>query len=73
MVNQSVSDCDGEANLGSSSRFMITLSAVDIMSMGQTVYWIGAQFFVCMFLVSRDKSLNMFQNESGFRVQIPVT
>ena len=26
---------------------------------GQTVHWIGAQFCVCMFLDSRDKSLNM--------------
>ena len=43
--------------------------------------WIGAQFCVCMSLDSRDKSLNIFQNLSGFhlqnlrgfRVQIPVT
>ena len=28
---------------------------------GQTVHWIGAQFCVCMFLDSRDKSLNMFK------------
>ena len=40
---------------------------------GQTVHWIGAQFCVCLFLDSRDKSLNMFQNVSGFRVQIAVT
>ena len=48
---------------------------------GQTVHWIGSQFFVCMFLDYRDKSLNKFQNVSGFqlqkfrrfRVQIPVT
>ena len=47
---------------------------------GQTVHWIGAQFCVCMFLDSRIKLLNMFQNVSGlhlqkfcgFRVQIPV-
>ena len=34
--------------------------------------WIGAQFCVYMLLNSRDKSLNMFQNVSGFRVQIPL-
>ena len=28
---------------------------------GQTVHWIGAQFCVCMFLDSRDKSLNMLK------------
>ena len=28
---------------------------------GQTVHWIGAQFCVCMFLESRDKSLNMLK------------
>ena len=28
---------------------------------GQTVHWIGAQFCVCMFLDSRDKSLNMWK------------
>ena len=26
---------------------------------GQTMHWIGAQFCFCMFLDSRDKSLNM--------------
>ena len=25
------------------------------------MHWIGAQFWVCMFLDSRDKSLNMFK------------
>ena len=48
---------------------------------GQTVHWIGAQFCVCMFLDSRDKSKNMFQNVSefhkqkfsGYRVHILVT
>ena len=39
---------------------------------GQTVHWIGAQFCVCMFLDSRDKSLNMFQIVSGFHLQILV-
>ena len=39
------------------------------MLRGQTVNWIGAQFGVCMFLDSRDKSLNMFQNVSGFYLQ----
>ena len=46
----------------------------------QTEHWIGAQFCVCMFLDSRDKSLNMFQkvsgfykqNFSGFRIHITV-
>ena len=28
---------------------------------GQTVLWIGAQFCVCMFLDSRDKSLNVLK------------
>ena len=28
---------------------------------GQTVHWIGAQFRVCMFMDSRDKSLNMLK------------
>ena len=28
---------------------------------GQIVHWIGAQFYVCMFLDSRDKSLNMLK------------
>ena len=28
---------------------------------GQTEHWIGAQFCVCMFLDSRDKSLNMLK------------
>ena len=28
---------------------------------GQTVHWIGAQFCACMFLDTRDKSLNMFK------------
>ena len=28
---------------------------------GQTVHWIGAQFYVCMFLDSRDKLLNMLK------------
>ena len=45
------------------------------------MHWIGAKFCVCMFLDSRDKSLNMFQNVGGFqlqkfrgfRVQIAVT
>ena len=45
------------------------------------MHWIGAQFCVGMFLDSRDKSLNMFQNMSvihlpnfrGFRVQAFVT
>ena len=41
--------------------------------LGQTVHWISAQFFVSMSLNSRDKSLEMFQSFSGFRVQIPVT
>ena len=30
-------------------------------SRGQTVHWLGAQFCVCMFLDSRDKSLNMLK------------
>ena len=42
--------------------------------------WTGAKFCVCLFLDSRDKSLNIFRNASGFhlqifqgfRVQIPV-
>ena len=38
-------------------------------SRGQTVHWIGAYFFVCMFLDSIDKPLNMFQNVSGFHLQ----
>ena len=33
---------------------------------GQTVHWIGAQFCVCMFLISLGKPLNMFQNVCGF-------
>ena len=36
---------------------------------GQTVHWIGAQVSSCMFLDSRDKFLNMFQNVSGFHLQ----
>ena len=32
---------------------------------GQTLHWIGAHFCVSMFLDSRDKYLNMFQNVSG--------
>ena len=31
--------------------------------------WIGAQFGICRSLDSGDKSLNMFQNVSGFHVQ----
>ena len=33
------------------------------------MHWIGAPFCVCMFLDSKDKSLNMFQNVSGFLLQ----
>ena len=29
------------------------------------MHWIGAQFCVCMFLDSRDKSLNMFQKDGA--------
>ena len=36
---------------------------------GQTVHWIGAQFCVCIFLDSRNKPSNMFQNVSGFHLQ----
>ena len=47
----------------------------------QTVHWIGAQFVVCMFVVSREKSLSMFQkgkrlhlqNFRELRVQLKVT
>ena len=31
---------------------------------------IGAQICVCMFMDFRDKSLNMFQNVSGFDLQV---
>ena len=33
----------------------------EITLQGKTVLWVGAQLCVCMFLDSRDKSLNMFQ------------
>ena len=33
------------------------------------MHWIGGQFCVCMFLHSRAKYLNMFQNVSGFPLQ----
>ena len=36
------------------------------------MHWIGAQFCVCMLLDSKDKSLIMFQNVSGFHLQISV-
>ena len=60
---------------------MLPFFYISLEERGQTVHWIGAYFCVSMFLNSRDKSLNMFQNLSGlhlqkfrgFRVQIPVT
>ena len=30
------------------------------------MHWIGAQVFVCVFFDSRDKTLNVFSNVSGF-------
>ena len=55
--------------------------AIEHSLRGQTVHWIGAQFYVCIFLDSLVNPLNMFQNVSGFhkqsfsgfRIHIPVT
>ena len=47
----------------------IKSSNIESKLRGQTVHWVGAQFCVCMFLDSTDKSLNMFQNVNGFHLQ----
>ena len=51
---------------GSIGKVLITKKStprkIDFYSLrGQTVHWTGAQFCVCMFLDSRDKSLNMLK------------